>query len=235
MKTTQRAFALFSMFLMLGIFTACNTEVAKTEEPKSEAPTASETPEPTAEKPAVLNCNLATKEELMAIPHITETIAQGILDSRPLIGMAYLDPYLKDAGLSDAQRKEVYVKMFLPIDLNTADRETIMMVPGMGEKMAHEFEEYRPYKKIEQFRREIGKYVDEAEVARFEKYVFVPVELNTATEAEIMQIPGMGKKMLHEFLEYRPYKSMEQFNREIGKYVDDGELARLRSYVYIGG
>ena len=31
----------------------------------------------------------------------------------------------------------------------------------------------------------------------------------------------MGQRMLHEFKEYRPYKSMEQFRREIGKYVDD--------------
>jgi hypothetical protein len=41
----------------------------------------------------------------------------------------------------------------------------------MGNRMAHEFEEYRPYKNIEQFRKEIGKYVDQAEVARFERYV----------------------------------------------------------------
>ena len=37
--------------------------------------------------------------------------------------------------------------------------------------------------------------------------------------------------MLHEFKEYRPYASMEQFKREIGKYVDDSELARLSRYV----
>lgn len=34
-----------------------------------------------------------------------------------------------------------------------------------------EFKEYRPYKAMEQFRREIGKYVDKNEVARFERYV----------------------------------------------------------------
>jgi len=39
--------------------------------------------------------------------------------------------------------------------------------------MRHEFEEYRPYTSIEQFRREIGKYVDKAEVARLEKYVMI--------------------------------------------------------------
>jgi hypothetical protein len=39
--------------------------------------------------------------------------------------------------------------------------------------MRHEFEEYRPYRAIEQFRREIGKYVDSAEVARLEHYVAI--------------------------------------------------------------
>jgi hypothetical protein len=37
----------------------------------------------------------------------------------------------------------------------------------------------------------------------------------------------MGKRMLHEFKEYRPYKTIEQFRKEIGKYVDQKEVARL--------
>ena len=40
-----------------------------------------------------------------------------------------------------------------------------------GRGMLREFKEYRPYKNIEQFRKEIGKYVDKKEVARLEKYV----------------------------------------------------------------
>ena len=39
--------------------------------------------------------------------------------------------------------------------------------------MLHEFKEYRPYTYIEQFRREIGKYVDETEVARMERFVTI--------------------------------------------------------------
>ena len=53
-----------------------------------------------------------------------------------------------------------------------------MLIPGMNNRMTHEFEEYRPYTSLEQFRREIGKYVDEDEVARLEQYVFVPLNLN---------------------------------------------------------
>ena len=39
--------------------------------------------------------------------------------------------------------------------------------------------------------------------------------------------------MAHEFEEYRPYKNIDQFRREIGKYVDDKELARLERLVYL--
>jgi len=61
----------------------------------------------------------------------------------------------------------------------------------------------------------------------------VPININTATDAEILAIPGMGPRMLREFKEYRPYTSIEQFRREIGKYVDKAEVARLEKYIVI--
>ena len=130
-------------------------------------------------------------------------------------------------------KEELYKKVFVPFNLNTTAEADFKMVPGVGDRMAHEFEEYRPYTSIQQFRREIGKYVDEEEVARYENYVFVPVELNTASEEDIKALPGVGDRMAHEFEEYRPYTSMEQFRKEIGKYVDDKELARLERFVYL--
>ena len=39
--------------------------------------------------------------------------------------------------------------------------------------------------------------------------------------------------MLREFKEYRPYKAIDQFRREIGKYVSKDEVARLERYVVI--
>jgi hypothetical protein len=65
----------------------------------------------------------------------------------------------------------VYRSLWKPIDLNTASREEILLIPDVDPRMPHEFDEYRPYTDIEQFRREIGKYVDADEVARYEKYV----------------------------------------------------------------
>jgi DNA uptake protein ComE-like DNA-binding protein len=61
----------------------------------------------------------------------------------------------------------------------------------------------------------------------------VPININTATDAEILRIPGVGPRMLREFKEYRPYTSIEQFRREIGKYVDKAEVARLEKYIVI--
>ena len=130
-------------------------------------------------------------------------------------------------------KEELYKKIFVPFNLNTTDEAYFKMIPGVGDRMAHEFEEYRPYTSIQQFRREIGKYVDDEEVARYENYVFVPVELNTATEDDIKALPGVGDRMAHEFEEYRPYTSLEQFRKEIGKYVDDKELSRLERFVYL--
>ena len=59
------------------------------------------------------------------------------------------------------------------------------------------------------------------------------INLNTATDAELMTIPGMGPRMLREFKEYRPYTSIEQFRREIGTYVGKAEVARFEQYVTI--
>lgn len=180
----------------------------------------------------VLNPNQASAEELAALPHVDKALAEKIIAARPHLGMAALNTLLGET-LSEEQRKELYVKLFLPINLNTASNAVILMVPGVGKRMAHEFDEYRPYKAIAQFRREIAKYVDDTELARLEQYVFVPINLNTASDEDILSIPGMGKRMLHEFKEYRPYKAMAQFQREIGKYVDKNEVARFERYVTI--
>ncbi len=118
----------------------------------------------------VVNPNTAGESELRGLPNLSSALVNGILESRPFLGITELDSFLS-ASLSEEQRAELYVRLFLPINLNSASDAEIHMVPGVGDRMAHEFEEYRPYQQIAQFRREMGKYVDDAEVARFERYV----------------------------------------------------------------
>lgn len=174
--------------------------------------------------------NVASEQELLALPQMNAAIVKGLLDRRPFLSMKDLDAHLSQS-LSRQQLTELYGKMFLHINLNTASREEILLIPGAGNRMAREFAEYRPYKSFAQFRKEIGKYVDEKEVARLEQYVFLPVNLNTASDEDILSIPGLGRRMLREFKEYRPYDNLEKFRREIGKYVNAKEVARLERYV----
>ena len=182
----------------------------------------------------VLNPNLAGAEQMATVPHIDAGLARSIIDGRPYLSMVDFDALLARNSLNEQQRAEVFVQLFVPINLVTASEAEILMVPGVGNRMAHEFDEYRPYAGgLVEFRREIGKYVDDDEVARLEQFVFVPLDLNTASRADILTIPGVGDRMAHEFEEYRPYRSIVQFRREIGKYVDDDEVARLERYVVI--
>ena len=120
---------------------------------------------------AMLDPNSATKEQLTAVPGMTAVAADALIAGRPYKDMVAADKAL--ASLSADARKTVYAKVWKPIDLNTAKGEEILLIPGVGPRMRHEFEEYRPYKNIETFRREIGKYVDKAEVARLEQYVTI--------------------------------------------------------------
>jgi DNA uptake protein ComE-like DNA-binding protein len=125
--------------------------------------------EATAE--GLINPNTATEAQLAKVPGLTPAIAAEIVKRRPLKSITDVTAILKQQGLTQEQITEVYRKVFIPINLNTATDEEILSIPGIGKRMLHEFKEYRPYKAIEQFRREIGKYVDKQEVARLEKYV----------------------------------------------------------------
>ncbi len=177
--------------------------------------------------------NVAIEKDLLALPHLTPAIAKAILDKRPFASVTELNALLASQSLTPEQLGELYAKAFIHINLNTATAEEILLIPGAGRRMAREFAEYRPWKSFAQFDKEIGKYVDATQVARLKQYCFIPIDLNTASDEDILAIPGTGPRMLREFKEYRPYKTIEQFRKEIGKYVNAKEVARLERYVTI--
>lgn len=179
---------------------------------------------------SVLNPNLADEGELAGVAHLDAGLVDSIADGRPFASTLELDAVLS-GSLSEEQRADVYGELFIPLNLNTASGDEIMLIPGMNNRMTHEFEEYRPYTSLDQFRQEIGKYVDEAEVARLEQYVFIPLNLNSATRDDFATVPGASNRMVREFLEYQPYSDMDHFRREIGKYVDEAEVGRFERYM----
>ena len=96
------------------------------------------------------------------------------------------------------------------LNINTASQADFLgTIPGFGNRMVHEFEEYRPYKSILQFRKEIGKYVDQAQVAEYEKYIFVPIDINQSDALTLQQIPGLDANEAQELIAGRPYASRD--------------------------
>ena len=181
----------------------------------------------------LIDANTATEADLLKAPHMTPAIVKAIIAARPFSSIVDLNKLLLAQKLTPEQATAFYERTFVHINLNTATAEEIMLIPRAGKRMAHEFEEYRPWKTWAQFDKEIGKYVDAKETARLAQYGFIPINLNTATDAVMLTIPGVGQRMLHEFKEYRPWKTTAQFDKEIGKYVDQKEVKRLARYVVI--
>jgi len=181
----------------------------------------------------LLDPNVAAEKELVALPHMTPAIVKALIDKRPFMSVTELNAFLLGQKLTAQQAEDFYRKAFVHVNLNTGTREEILLIPGAGTRMVREFMEYRPWKAWAQFDKEIGKYVGQPETDRLKQYVFIPVNLNTATDEDILSIPGAGARMVREFKEYRPWKAKAQFDKEIGKYVGAKETERLWRYVEI--
>lgn len=121
---------------------------------------------------------------------------------------------------------------FTKVNLNAASSdEFLAAIPGLGNRMVREFEEYRPYISIQQFRQEIGKYVDQAQVAEYEKYVYVPIVFNESDAATLQQIPGLDATEAEALVAARPYASLDEFLSTLSQYISADELAIARTYL----
>jgi DNA uptake protein ComE-like DNA-binding protein len=117
------------------------------------------------------------------------------------------------------------------LDPNSTSRAELAGVPGLNDGVAAAIIAARPVATMVAVDRVLPRNLTEQQRDSVYARLWKPIDLNAATDAEILLIPGVGNRMLREFKEYRPYTSIEQWRREIGKYVDKTELARLEMYV----
>jgi DNA uptake protein ComE-like DNA-binding protein len=122
---------------------------------------------------ALLDPDGATREQLAALPGMTPGAADALVAGRPYADMRAVDRTLAAQIPDSSARRTLYARLWKPIDINKASEAEMLLIPGVGKRMAHEFEEYRPYRDVARFRREIGKYADSTEVARLERYVSI--------------------------------------------------------------
>ena len=135
---------------------------------------------------------------------------------------AMTDDGMADTGMADSSDV---------MDASTVTVDELTGSTGMSPELAEAIVAGQPYDSATALNEVLLENVGEDEAATIRESVFVPVNLNSATREDIALIPGMTDRMIGEFLEYRPYADMETFDREIGKYVDEAEVARFRQYV----
>ena len=122
----------------------------------------------------LIDPNAAAESELAQLPFMTPAIVKSMIEQRPFKTVVELNKFLLDQKLTTAQAREFYRKAFVQINLNTGAREELLLIPGVGARMATELAEYRPWKTWAQFDKEIGKYVGQPETDRLKQYVFIP-------------------------------------------------------------
>ncbi|MCB8975351.1 MAG: hypothetical protein H6654_17455 [Ardenticatenaceae bacterium] len=118
------------------------------------------------------------------------------------------------------------------LNLNEASGDDFLnTIPGFGNRMVREFQEYRPYISILQFRREMGKYVDEATIAGYEEYVYVPVDVDESDAATLMQLPGVDETIADSLMAERPFGSNDAFLTTLATHVSPEQANAAAGYL----
>ena len=117
------------------------------------------------------------------------------------------------------------------VNPNLADKDELQALPNVDDAIVQAIIDGRPYLSAADLDSALAAALNDEQREALYKRLFRPIDLNNASEAEILLIPAMSRKMAHEFEEYRPYKSMDDFTREMAKYVSAEEVAYLARFV----
>lgn len=98
------------------------------------------------------------------------------------------------------------------LNLNTASEDDFKAL-GIGDQMAHEFEEYQPYTSVRVFRKQIGKYIndDAVKLDEYQAMVFVPIDPNASDAETLQQLPNTNASSAQALIDGRPYGSDQAF------------------------
>lgn len=185
---THRKFNVLGLATLALLISACGGSDQSAPQETVTPPTSTTQPQMTAAPPApadeptvmsfnmapLLDPNTATAAQLAAIDGLSEAGVQAVIDGRPFATPSELHAAIGN-GLSEQDQFSVYSAMFIKVNLNSGATEDFQLVPSTmsARKLAHEFEEYRPYTSMTDFSREMKKYVSDEEVAFLERFVTI--------------------------------------------------------------
>jgi len=120
------------------------------------------------------------------------------------------------------------------LDANMATENELQQLPHMTPAIVKSMIARRPIATAIDLNKLLLEQKLTPEQAReFYRQAFVKINLNTGLRDEFLLIPGVGSRMAGELMEYRPWKTWAQFDKEIGKYVGQQETDRLKQFVFI--
>jgi len=120
----------------------------------------------------IRDSNKASARQLAAVAGMTDAVNAALVAARPYATQSELHEAI-GGMLSEEEQKRVYARIFVKVGLNTGADADYRLIPSTmpAGKLAHEFEEYRPYESMDEFRREMSKYVSEQEVEYLTRFV----------------------------------------------------------------
>lgn len=206
----------FTLLVLILAVTACSaTPAPSTATPVVQTPTAAPTQAPT---------------EVATVAPVEEVTQAPVLEATPAPVETVLAVETEVVAATAAP--DVAAPANTKLNLNEATGDDYLdAIPGFGSRMVREFLEYRPYISIVQFRREIGKYVDDAQIAEYEKYVYAPVNVDESDAETLKQLPGVDDAIAAELSVGRPYGSNEAFLTKLAEFVSAAQVAEAQAYL----
>lgn len=120
------------------------------------------------------------------------------------------------------------------VDPNVTADSVMAKLPHMTAPLAQALREARPVLGPVPMDSILGaKGLSKAQRAELYAKMFVHVDVNRGSDAEIMLIPGVDAKKLGAIKSKRPWKSFADFETEVGKATSPAEATRLEQYFFI--
>lgn len=199
----------------------------------------------TPEDEILLDLNKANLEQLKELPGLGETSANRIIALRKKKEIKYLEQILDIQGISKntidgfkdiVKQKYKYLDKDRLVDLNEDPESVLITVPHLGKVKAKAIIKNRPYEHLEDLLDIDGIKIQYLE--KIEKYVTPKlkgvddenrIDLNKATEKELLILEGIGKSTAKKIIQNRKYEKLEQLNTKAG--ISKKIILKIKNYV----
>ncbi len=121
------------------------------------------------------------------------------------------------------------------INVNTAARDQLELLPGIGSKTSLEITKNRPYTTAAEFQSKV-KGIGASSWAKLQRFVVfsgqteIKINVNTASKDDLEFLPGVGPKIAAQIVKNRPYKDAADFQDKV-KGIAENQWAKLKPYV----